>query len=148
MNNTPFGFDAPEESPGFLLWQVTMSWQRLIKKELELYGISHSQFVIMAILLWFSKKNVELTQVDLIKMSNLDKMTISKSLKKLVSIGLVTRYENLEDTRAKNAKLTKKGEKLASILVPIVEGVDKKFFGKLTLPEQTILIAKMKGLSI
>jgi len=148
MNNTPFGFDAPEESPGFLLWQVTMSWQRLIKKELELYGISHSQFVIMAILLWFSKKNVELTQVDLIKMSNLDKMTISKSLKKLVSIGLVTRYENLEDTRAKNAKLTKKGEKLASILVPIVEGVDKKFFGKLTLPEPPILIAKMKGLSI
>ena len=148
MNNTPFGFDSPEESPGFLLWQVTMSWQRLIKKELELYGISHSQFVIMAILLWFSKKNVELTQVDLIKMSNLDKMTISKSLKKLLSIGLVTRYENVEDTRAKNAKLTQKGEELASVLVPIVESTDKKFFGKLSNSEQDVLIKKMRDLSV
>ena len=97
-----------------------MSWQRLIKQALEPYGVSHSQFVIMAILLWFSKKNIELTQVELIKMSNLDKMTVSKSLKKLVDMGLVTRYENLEDTRAKNAKLTKKGVNLASRLVPLV----------------------------
>ena len=37
MTNSPFGFDAPEDSPGFLLWQTTISWQRMIKQALELY---------------------------------------------------------------------------------------------------------------
>ncbi len=50
MTNPPFGFDAPEDSPGFLLWQTTISWQRMIKKALEPHDISHAQFVIMAIL--------------------------------------------------------------------------------------------------
>jgi hypothetical protein len=31
-----FGFEVPEASPGFLLWQTTTAWQRLIKKMLDL----------------------------------------------------------------------------------------------------------------
>jgi len=42
-----------EDSPGLLLWQTTIFWQRMIKKALEPYGISHAQFVIMVILLWW-----------------------------------------------------------------------------------------------
>jgi MarR family transcriptional regulator, organic hydroperoxide resistance regulator len=48
MSNLPFGFDRPEDSHGFLLWQTTMIWQRQIKQALEPYNISHAQFVIMA----------------------------------------------------------------------------------------------------
>lgn len=50
MSNLPFGFDKPEDSPGFLLWQTTMIWQRQIKKALEQYNVSHAQFVIIATL--------------------------------------------------------------------------------------------------
>ena len=46
MTNPPFGFDAPEDSPGFLLWQTSISWQRRIKEFLESYEISHSQFAV------------------------------------------------------------------------------------------------------
>lgn len=53
MSDLPFGFDKPEDSPGFLLWQTTMIWQRQIKRSLEPYDISHAQFVIMATLMWF-----------------------------------------------------------------------------------------------
>jgi len=53
MIEQPFSVDAPEDSLGFLLWQTTTFWHRLIKKALEPYGISHAQFVIMAILLWW-----------------------------------------------------------------------------------------------
>lgn len=53
MSDIPFGFAKPEDSPGFLLWQTTIIWQRRIKKALESHDISHAQFVIMAILLWF-----------------------------------------------------------------------------------------------
>ncbi len=36
-----FSVKKPEESSGFLLWQVTNLWQREIKKALEQYGLTH-----------------------------------------------------------------------------------------------------------
>lgn len=147
MSNLPFGFDIPKDSPGFLLWQITVSWQRLIKKALEPYNISHAQFVIMAILLWQQDKKRDITQIDLAGMSKLDKMTISKSLKKLVNMKLVVRYENQEDTRAKTVYLTEQGSLLAKKLVPIIENIDAKFFGQLAKTEERNLISILQKLS-
>ena len=140
MNNTPFSVDTPEESLGFSLWQTTMCWQRRIKKALEPFDISHAQFVLLAILLWWQGKSRVLTQVNLIDYSKLDKMTVSKSLKKLASLGYVTRTEHQTDTRAKIVNLTAKGTKLAAELVPLVEGIDRKFFGKLNQTHQSALM--------
>lgn len=148
MSNPPFGFDVPEDSPGFLLWQTTMTWQRLIKKALEPFDISHAQFVIMAILLWFHGQKKDITQVDIIGMSKLDKMTVSKSLKKLGDMNLVARFENQEDTRAKSVQLTKSGATLARKLVPIVEGIDADFFGHLTKKQEREFIAVLKKLTV
>ncbi len=148
MTNPPFGFDAPEDSPGFLLWQTTISWQRMIKKALEPYDISHAQFVIMAILLWWHGQKKEVTQIDIVTMSKLDKMTISKSLKKLVGMDLVARHENQEDTRAKSVQLTKLGMDLASKLVPIIEGVDEDFFAKLPKKQENDLIVILRKLTV
>jgi len=147
MTNSPFGFDAPEQSPGFLLWQTTISWQRLIKKALEPHNISHAQFVILAILLWWKGKHTEVTQVDIINMSKLDKMTVSKSLKKLVDMDLVKRRENQEDTRAKSVQLTKSGISLAKKLVPIVENIDADFFGDLNKTEEKNLVSILQNFS-
>ena len=137
---SPFDFEAPEDSPGFLLWQTTVSWQRLIKKALEHYDISHAQFVIMASLLWFNGKEKEVTQIDIINMTKLDKMTVSKSLKKLATLKLIKRHENTLDTRAKTVFLTKTGKTLIKKLAPIVEQIDADFFSVLKHEEQHNLI--------
>lgn len=131
MSNLPFKFDTPEDSPGFLLWQTTMIWQRQIKKALEAYDISHAQFVIMATLMWFDAHKYDTTQILIVNQTKLDKMTVSKSLKKLVAFGHVNRIEHESDTRAKTVTLTTKGKEMVRILVPIVEGIDGKFFGLL-----------------
>ena len=128
MSDKTFGFDQPEDSPGFLLWQTTITWQRLIKKALDPYQISHAQFVILAIALWLEGIKIEPTQVLIVRQSKLDKMTVSKSLKKLASLGLIKRAEHEKDTRAKSVHLTIKGRALASKLVPIVEKIDENFF--------------------
>lgn len=140
MINLPFEFDKHEDSPGFLLWQTTMIWQRLIRKALETYDLSHAQFVIMATLLWFEAHNYDTTQVCLINWSKLDKMTVSNSLKKLANRGLVNRLEHKKDTRAKSVFLTEKGRKLVYQLIPLVEGVDSTFFSKASSQEQKNLI--------
>ena len=141
MDNLPFGFDKAENSPGFLLWQTTMIWQRQIKKALEPYDISHAQFVIMATLLWFNAHHYDTTQILIVNHSKLDKMTVSKSLKKMVSLGYVNRIEHEIDTRAKSVSLTDKGEEMVRILVPIVEGIDSAFFGCASNKEQKNLIS-------
>lgn len=143
----PFGFERAEDSPGFLLWQTTITWQRLIKKAVEKYQISHAQFVILAILLWFEGHNIDPNQVLLANWSKLDKMTVSKSLKKLAELGLVSRKEHSIDTRAKKVALTAKGKILIKKLVPIVEGIDENFFGKLTKQEEKSFIQMLQKLS-
>lgn len=110
----------------------------MIKKALELYDISHAQFVIMAILLWWYGQKKEVTQIAIVTMSKLDKMAVSKSLKKLVGMGLVAMCESQEDARAKSVKLTKSGVALAGKFEPIVEGIDEDFFAKLPKNRQKI----------
>ena len=140
-------FDAPEDSPGFLLWQTTISWQRLIKKALEPHDISHAQFVIMALLLWLHGQKKDVNQIDIVRLSKLDKMTVSKSLKKLASMAVVSRHENQEDTRAKSVQLTKSGLALVYKLVPIVEGIDAEFFDQLNDGQEKNLIAVLQKLT-
>lgn len=142
----PFSFNKAEESYGFLLWQTTITWQRIIRNALEPYNISHAEFVIMASILWFTIKEIDITQISIANHSKLDKMTISKSLKKLVNMGYVNRVEHKEDSRAKNVSLTTEGIKLISKLVIIVEDIDKKFFAKLTKNEKENLISTFKKL--
>jgi DNA-binding MarR family transcriptional regulator len=136
----PFGFDTPHDSPGFLLWQTTVVWQRHIKHVLQPYEVSHPQFVILALLLWLSEHRHETNQVQIAQYSKLDKMTVSQALKKLTLQGLVHRSEHEADTRAKHVMLTAQGIELVQKLVPLVEGVDAQFFGRLSKDAEQTLI--------
>lgn len=130
MAKSSFGFNRPEDSPGFLLWQTTVIWQRQIKKALNPYGITHSQFVIMAVSLWFAEdKSIIPTQIDIVDKTKLDKMTVSKALQQLVEKGFVKRIESQFDARAKLIKLTAQGKRLIQKVVPVVESVDRELLG-------------------
>lgn len=140
MPDLPFGFESPKDSPGFLLWQTTIIWQRLIKKALEPFDVSHAQFVIMALLLWFEEHKYDTTQILIANWSKLDKMTVSKSLKKLVAQKFVNRIEHKTDTRAKSVTLTEKGKTLIHQLIPFVEQIDAEFFGQVSQNDLETLI--------
>lgn len=147
----PFGFDRPEDSPGFLLWQTTIMWQRQIKRALESHHISHAEFVIIATLMWLEAHKYEVNQVLIIDISKLDKMTVSKSLKNLAIRGYVNRVEHARDARAKTVSLTENGKNMVRLLVPIVEQIDSQFFGILLSQEQkdfTTLLAKLTTLPV
>ena len=147
MTELPFGFDKPKDSPGFLLWQTSTLWQRRIKKALTPHDISHAQFVIMALLLWLDAHGQETTQSAVISWSKLDKMTVSQSLKKLASLGLVERLEHEIDSRAKSVFLTESGRALIHQLVPLVESVDEVFFGTVSRADQLRLISLLGQLT-
>lgn len=145
-NKNTFAVDTPEDSLGLLLWQTTITWQRQIREFLEPYGITHPQFVIMAILLWHDEHHGIINQVTIVNMSKLDKMTVSASLKKLTLQGYVCREENRIDTRSKSVSLTLSGKDFIRQLVPQVERIDAEFFGKLELGDQKELVRIMGNL--
>lgn len=125
---TVFGFKAPEQSPGFLLWQTTTMWQRLLKKVLDPYDLSHPQFVLLALAKWFEENGLEASQVALARKSCLEVMTVSKALKKLLSMELIVRTESTRDPRANLIRLSAQGKKIIAEVVPRIEQADKEFF--------------------
>ncbi len=123
-----FSEEKADDSSGFLLWQVTSIWQREIRKALEKHDLTHSQFVLMASILWLSQQKISVTQVLLSTHSKIDVMTTSTVLRTLQTKGLLQRQEHSTDTRAKIVELTDSGKKLIRQAVKTVESFDKKFF--------------------
>ena len=140
MRKSAFTVSEPEASLGFMLWQTTVVWQRKVKSSLESYDISHAQFVVLANILWFVEQGETPNQIMIVNLSKLDKMTVSKALKKLVAEGLVKRVEDPVDTRAKALSLTGKGLKLIQKLIALVEQVDDDHFSVLDKVEKTALL--------
>ncbi|OWK70599.1 MarR family winged helix-turn-helix transcriptional regulator [Pedobacter sp. AJM] len=130
-SDNTFSFDKPEESTGFLLWQVTNLWQREIKKALVPYDITHSQFVLMASIHWLTLEKKEVTQIMLSMHTKIDPMTTSTVLRTLLQKNMVSRQEHKTDTRAKTVSLTENGKKIIKDAVVTVEQFDHNFFSAL-----------------
>ena len=123
-----FHFKSPNDSPGYLLGQVTMLWQRKQKKVLDPLGLTQTQFVLLAALGWLSKTSNAVTQVDIANQSNADRMMVSKVLRTLQEKGYITRHEHETDTRAKTIRLTNNGEAVLQKAIIAIENADLDFF--------------------
>ena len=126
-----FEVESAEDSPGFLLWQVSSLWQRQINAGLKPFGLTHAQFVLLASLAWLVNDERALTQVDLASHAKMDVMMASNVLRTLEEKGLVLRNAHPTDTRAKSLSITSKGLELAGQVVQVVEGIDRDFFDPL-----------------
>lgn len=126
-----FKFKKSEDSSGYLLWQVTTIWQRKIKRVLDEIDLTHTQFVLLASLAWLSKSQPIVTQIDIAKQSNSDRMMVSKVLRTLQSKKLITRHEHETDTRAKCIELTSLGREVIQKALALVESTDIEFFASL-----------------
>lgn len=124
-------FDGPEQSPGFLLWQVSTKWRREIEITLATLDLTHPQFVLLASLGWLTRHQTDVTQVELARHCRTDINVTSQVLRSLEKKGVIERHRRKGDERAKLPRLTAKGAKLVQQAIPLVEKVDDDFFGKL-----------------
>lgn len=131
MKEIDFKFKSPNDSPGYLLGQVTMLWQRKLKKVLDPLNLTQTQFVLLAALGWLSKTNENVTQIDIANQSNTDRMMVSKVLRTLQEKKFISREEHRTDTRAKVIKLTNEGATTLQKALTAVENTDIDFFSVL-----------------
>ena len=124
-------FEGPEHSPGFLLWQVSTQWRRNIELVLATLGLTHVQFVILASVGWLTKDGSQITQIELARHCSTDITMTSQVLRTLERKGYIERKQRENDERAKLPYVTSKGTQLIEKAIPLVETVDREFFGKL-----------------
>ncbi len=124
-------FATPEDSPGFLLWRVTNAWQRATRAALEPLGLTHAQFVILAVLGWMNRTPDTVTQSQLAERAGTDVMMTSQIVRALEERGLIERRVNPADARARWLRITDTGIELIERAVKVVEANDAAFFSSL-----------------
>jgi DNA-binding MarR family transcriptional regulator len=132
-------FNKPEESYGYLLWRVSISWRGCIEEALKPFDLTHPQFVVLATTAWLTRKGNHISQTDLSKSSGLDPNTASQILRGLEEKNFIKRMRSLNE-RSKNPILTELGFKVLKKALPAVEKTDKAFFAALTKKEQDSVI--------
>jgi MarR family transcriptional regulator for hemolysin len=121
---SPFKHAQADDSAGFLLWKITALWQKKLACVLGVYGITQTQYAIMASLKWFETHLAEHTKID--------KMTLSKAIRKLEETRLIRRTQSSSDNRATNVAFTAHGKKVIQAAVVAIENADDEFFSSLT----------------
>jgi DNA-binding MarR family transcriptional regulator len=127
-------FKTPEESPGYLLWRVSLLWRGFVEETLKPFDLTHPQFVVLAATAWLTRKGDYVSQIDISTSTELDPNTISQVLRGLETKGFIKRIQSL-DERSKNPVLTDLGSKVLNKALPAVEKADLKFFELLTSKE-------------
>lgn len=146
---TVFKEKDADDSPGFLLFKITVLWQKKLGIIFNDLGIQQTQYAILASLKFYEEKNEKCTQAFLVEHARIDKMTLSKSVRQLEKSGLVRRKQSEEDARAVIVGLTSKGRKLVSEAVQRIEDADESFFQYLSEKQRSsfkeISLALIKG---
>ena len=135
----------PDDSPGFLLWHVTLRWQRDIAAALAPLDLTHVQFVLLAATWWLNARGEDPNQLSVARQASTDVKMTSEVLRKLEAKGLIVRTVDAADTRARRIKVTERGGELALEAVTAVEGVDAAFFR--AVPDPAALLAMLRPLA-
>jgi len=121
-------FEQADDSPGFLLWQLTNLWQQRIRSVLTPLGITHVQFVLLASIAWLENTEKLLSQATLARHAHTDIMMTSQVVRTLEGKGFLTRTAHPTDSRAKVVALTEEGRAIAQQAMSVVEAMDDQFF--------------------
>jgi DNA-binding MarR family transcriptional regulator len=135
----------PDDSPGFLLWHVTLRWQRDIGAALAPLDLTHVQFVLLATAWWLNSHGEDPNQLGLARRAGTDVKMTSQVLRKLETKGLIRRETDPADTRAKRLRVTGRGAELAAAALAAVEAADAAFFQ--ATPDSAALLAMLRPLA-
>ncbi|HEU5420234.1 MAG TPA: MarR family transcriptional regulator [Streptosporangiaceae bacterium] len=135
----------PGDSPGFLLWQVTLRWQRDIAAVLAPLDLTHVQFVLLATTWWLNSRGQDPSQLALARQASTDVKMTSQVLRKLEAKGLIRRHVDTADTRARRLHVTSRGRELATRALAAVETADARFFDP--VPDLAALLTMLRPLA-
>jgi DNA-binding MarR family transcriptional regulator len=136
----------PHESPGFLLWHVTLHWQRDMAAALGPLGLTHVQFVLLATTWWLNTQGQRPNQLAVARQAGTDVKMTSQVLRTLEAKGLIRRDIDATDTRARRLSVTGDAARLTARALTAVETADAAFFQP--TPDLPALVALLRPLGL
>lgn len=135
-----------QESPGFLLWHVTLRWQRDMAAALAPLDLTHVQFVLLATAWWLNSRDQHPNQLAVARQAGTDVKMTSQVLRTLQAKGLIVREVDPADTRARLLRVTRSGADLALRAIATVEAADAAFFA--ATPDLSTLVSLLRPLGL
>ncbi|PJI07586.1 MULTISPECIES: MarR family winged helix-turn-helix transcriptional regulator [Clostridium] len=120
----------------FPLYALSREIIKLYKPLLDKFNLTYTQYITMLVM-WEDEK---ITFKKLGKRLYLDSGTLTPVLKRLESMGLITKYRTEEDDRVVAIELTEKGRTLKDDIVEVPE----KMFCKSKLTKEEAIDLKVK----
>ncbi len=117
-----------------LFQQHTSQWQQALPE------LTKPQYAVMRSI----AENPGIEQVALTEVAVSTKATLAEMLSRMESRGLVRRENDPADKRRRFIYLTQEGERLLASSIPVGNGVDQAFLGRLSAEEQTAFSALIR----
>ena len=130
--------DEYKKSTGLLFIRAYHKWHEMIKNTLRTIDLTHPQFVVLTTLAALLRQQEWVSQTDIARFSDMDVMTVSQIIRLLVKKDLIMREVHPKDSRANIILLTDTGLQKVNQALPLVEGIDQTFFGKLENNTETL----------
>ena len=119
-----------ENRISLLIWQTSNLWQSKIPKKLIKFKISFNEYLILETIYKLSQFLSNISQVDIVKNSFIDKTVVSAKLSQLNSKKLIKKLTP-NDNRSNKLLLTKEGFNLIKSVILEVGEAENEFFDKL-----------------
>ena len=119
-----------ENRIGLLIWQTSNLWQSKIRQNIKNYNISFNEYLILETIYNLNKILKNISQVDIVNNSFIDKSVVSSKLTQLNHKKLIIKLIPL-DNRSNKIELTKEGVVIVEKVIEIIIQTENKLFNKL-----------------
>ena len=120
---------APQNAVGFVLWRVVHRYQREVDQALRPLGLTHLQFVVLALAAWTARDGEASTQSELAALGDIHPMQVSKVLGALERDALIARTPSPRNALAKRVAVTAKGLQALRAALPLGIAIQARLFG-------------------
>jgi DNA-binding MarR family transcriptional regulator len=136
---------APERAVGFVLWRVLHRYVREVNHALNGLDLTHLQFQTLALTAWSGRDGHPVSQTEIGRAGDVQKMQVSHMMKALEQRGLITRSRNSADTRSHSVEVTAAGVSTLRDALPLVVDVQRRIFGEDGMPQGALLQALLRA---
>ena len=119
-----------ENRIGLLIWQTSNLWQSKLRNKLSKYKISFNEYLIIETIYNLSIISNNISQVDIVKNSFIDKSVVSAKLTQLNKKKLIKKMTP-NDNRSNKLILTNEGINTVEKIIGDINATESNLFGKL-----------------
>ena len=119
-----------ENRIGLLIWQTSNLWQSKIRQNIIKYNISFNEYLILETIYNLGNLLSNISQVDIVKHSFIDKSVVSSKLTQLNHKKLINKLTPV-DNRSNKLELTKEGANIVEKMIVEITETENIFFKKL-----------------